>query len=480
MTADTLPAGTTLGAYEILGFIAAGGMGSVYRAKNRILGDLRAIKVILPSLSSNPEFVNRFVREAQLAARLQHPNVVKMLEPAMEGSTMFLPMELLEGESLSDLAKREAPLAPQMAIDLMLPICAGVQALHQAGIIHRDLKPANIFLARSPDGNVVPKILDFGAARATESDGDQTSTGSVIGSAHYMPIEQAVGRKDIDSRVDVYALGVIAYLLLTRKRPYENDDTGMAMAKIIQGLPYTSPQELSPWLPAPLAEIVMRAMAHDRSQRYQTVEAFAIDLMAARQLTDGIVMPPKVRQRHTTHSSVITQPSFIGNTGRPRAMGLGGDFPSAVEPSGSAVSNGMTTGVSLVKSPASKLPLIGGAAIGLFLLGAVAMVAFRSGQSTSNDPVVHAVSPQAQVDASASTTPAQVAQPTLPVEQPTQTAEDAAVAQVLAEDAAPTAATAHTTHGHTASGHTSQNRGNRTPPVERPQRCVPRLGIPCL
>ncbi len=305
---EVLKPGTHLGAYEILSFIASGGMGSVYKARNRILGDSRAIKVILPSLSSNQEFVARFVREAQLASRIQHPNVVKMLEPAMDGNTMFLPMELLEGESLSDLLKREAPLHPASAIDLMMSVGSGVSALHVAGIIHRDLKPANIFL-NNERGVIVPKVLDFGAARETLYDGEQTNTGQVIGSAHYMPVEQASGRKDIDARVDQYALAVMMYLMLTRRRPYENDDMGVALAKIIQGLPYPNVRDIAPWVPVELANVLHRALSRERDQRFASVSDFCGALFAARVGAANVAMPPDLIQRHATPIASGSQPS---------------------------------------------------------------------------------------------------------------------------------------------------------------------------
>jgi serine/threonine protein kinase len=312
---ETLKPGSTLGAYEIISFIASGGMGSVYKARNRILGDYRAIKVILPSLSANQEFVGRFVREAQLASRIQHPNVVKMLEPAMDGTTMFLPMELLEGESLSDLLKRDAPLHPALAIELVVAIGAGVHALHTASIIHRDLKPANVFLHRE-HGTIVPKVLDFGAAREVQHDGEQTSTGQVIGSAHYMPLEQASGRKDIDHRVDQYAVAVMMYLMLTRRRPYENDTMGVALAKIIQGLPYPNVRELSPWVPEAVATVLHRALARERDQRFETTQAFCDALAAVKQSTDAVVMPTDMAAHFANSFSTGSEP------GRP-AVGFG-------------------------------------------------------------------------------------------------------------------------------------------------------------
>jgi serine/threonine-protein kinase len=467
--ADRLEPGTILGAYEILSFIAAGGMGSVYRARNRILGDLRAIKVILPSLSSNPEFVSRFVREAQLAARIQHPNVVKMLEPAMDGSTMFLPMELLEGESLQELARREAPLHPTVAIDLIVPVCAGVHALHEVGIIHRDIKPANVFLAKDERGNVIPKLIDLGAARDIDA-GEQTSTGAVIGSAHYMPIEQAAGRKDIDLRVDVYAIGVMLYLLLTRKRPYENDETGVAMAKVLQGAPFAPPRELAPWLPPQLEQVVLTVMAREREQRPASAMAVAEMLLAVRPLCEGVVMPPQVRERHITASASISkaggfkelsgvrEPSSIKNRGLP---GAEPSQPSMVAP-------GIATEIARPAKKAS-VPLVLGALVVLLVAIGGVTVALRS-PSTTPTPSPSATAP----DAASLTSVANHAAIAVDV---AEAPSEPSSANVVEQDVAPIAQTV------VDSGVPRSTQGARPRPPRNPtasQGCVPRPGVPCL
>lgn len=482
---DRLAPGTILGGYEIVSFIAAGGMGSVYRARNRILGDLRAIKVILPSLSANPEFVQRFVREAQLAARIQHPNVVKMLEPAMDGATMFLPMELLEGESLQDLARRETPLHPQVAIDLMIPVCAGVHAVHQAGIIHRDVKPANVFLAKDAQGNVVPKLIDLGAARDIDS-GEQTNTGAVIGSAHYMPIEQAAGRKDIDLRVDVYALGVMLYLLLTRKRPYENDETGVAMAKVLQGASYARPREIAPWIPEQLEQIVLSAMARDREQRPSSAMAVAEMLASVRPLCDGIVMPPQIRERHMTGSASISKVSGIGggSSGVSNPSSIVGRGLGTPEVSQASGVQGVTTQIEAGAPRASKLPMIiGGAA----LLLSLALVGVTFGLRSS------ASSTSTTANASAPNTSAS-SQVTADASVAVQTVEDSGVmvAQEPADSGVAVAAT-ETDSGAAPSVAQSAPRANTRPNGQGNARqggsgtraagrggCVPRPGVPCL
>jgi serine/threonine-protein kinase len=487
--AERLAPGTILGAYEIISFIAAGGMGSVYRARNRILGDLRALKVILPSLSSNPEFVQRFVREAQLASRITHPNVVKVLEPAMDGQTMFLPMELLEGESLQQLAKREAPLHPTVAIDLVVPVCAGLQAIHDAGIIHRDIKPSNVFLAKDPQGNVVPKIIDLGAARDIDA-GEHTSTGAVIGSAHYMPIEQAAGRKDIDLRVDVYAVGVILYLLLTRKRPYENDETGLAMAKILQGAPFPKPRELAPWLPVELEQVVLQTMARDREQRPPSAMAVAELLTAVRPLCENVTMPPQIRERHMTGSASISKVSGLST----RSVVSGLDSVQnkglpGTESSQTSMVRGIATPVTEQRKR-NTIPILIAVGVLALLLGGVGVALTKRSNDThanrQDEPTRDRVSTIADASTSSNVEVHGTGQPvTITTDAAVATAAESevAVATVTQSDRQRESgvATAPPMNARRNAARTSNaaSTGNGARSAPRGQ-CVPRPGVPCL
>lgn len=484
---DRLEPGTILGAYEIISFIAAGGMGSVYRARNRILGDLRAVKVILPSLSSNPEFVQRFVREAQLAARISHPNVVKMLEPAMDGQTMFLPMELLEGESLQDLAKRETPLHPTVAIDLMIPVCAGLQAIHDAGIIHRDVKPANVFLSKDAQGNVAPKLIDLGAARDVDA-GEQTSTGAVIGSAHYMPIEQAAGRKDIDLRVDVYALGVMLYLLLTRKRPYENDESGVAMAKVLQGASFAMPREIAPWIPAELEQIVLQTLSREREQRPPSAIAVAELLTAVRPLCEGVKMPPQLRERHVTGSASISKVSgILAHSGVSGLNSIKSKGLPGAEPSQASMVQGVTTHIP--EQPKSKLmpALIGVGALALVLGGVGIAYSMKSSAQTPQS-IAHTTS-TTSVERDASSTVASNTSAGVNASEDSGAvglAQDAAaVAEQSGEPPAPQDSGVVTPQQRvTSRGNGSRNATSSSGSATRTNTnrggCVPRPGVPCL
>lgn len=266
--------GTKLGAYEILGFIATGGMGTVYRAKNRVTDELRALKVMRTELTARPEFVQRFFREAKLAASTQHPHLVKVFEPGMDGETVFLPMELLEGETLSDRIKRDGKIPEVEALTIVRDVGAATIALHDKGILHRDLKPTNVFLAKEADGKIVSKVIDLGAAKEVETSSEATATGTTIGSPHYMSVEQASGAKDIDARTDQFSLAVVLYQMLTGARPYENDDSGHALAKLLAGAAFAKPRSVVPEISAITESAILRALSRERDKRFSTLQQF--------------------------------------------------------------------------------------------------------------------------------------------------------------------------------------------------------------
>ena len=279
-------ADNTLGAYVLDAPLGQGGMGTVYRARNRITGELRALKVIRTEHASNVAFRARFLREMRLAAAIHHLNVVQVYEPAMEGDALLLPMEFVDGptlrERLTGIDGRPQALPLDETLAILAALCDGVAAIHAHGVIHRDLKPGNVLLARGADGVLVPKILDFGAAKAliARDDEEQTDTGVAIGTVFYMAPEQAMGRRDIDARADVYALGVIAYQLLTGRRPYESDEQVSALVRLLRREPFPTLRELVPTIPLAVGSAVMGALRWERDARVASAADFAAALRA--------------------------------------------------------------------------------------------------------------------------------------------------------------------------------------------------------
>ncbi len=261
--------------FEILEEIGVGGMGSVYRAVQRSVGRFVAVKMLLPEHASNASGLARFVREANIIARLTHPNIVQLIDFGRDTQgNLLLVMELLEGEPLRTLLRREGRLPPDRAAVIAAQCLLALRTAHAAGIIHRDLKPENIFVHRTDDGDHV-KVLDFGVAKLTEAeagDPNHTAQGSMVGTLRYMAPEQVAGEAP-DQRIDVYATGVTLYEMLSGALPYDGRDRFVLLRQIIAEPP-TPLLVRAPDVPAPLAEVVMRAIAKQPSDRFANVEDF--------------------------------------------------------------------------------------------------------------------------------------------------------------------------------------------------------------
>ena len=296
----SLEPGTRLGAYEILTLLGRGGMGEVYRARDVNLNRFVAIKV-LPTASANAQDRReRFEREAQAVAALNHPNIVTIFSVEQADGHFFLTMELVEGRSLAEaLLKGGLPLDKVLAI--AIPLADAVAAAHNKGITHRDLKPANIMIGDGDHAGRI-KVLDFGLAKLTEAPLAAagvsamptlpiTAEGRIVGTVAYMSPEQAEG-KPIDARSDLFSLGVILYELATGVRPFTGDTSMSIISSILKDTP-KSITELNPILPPDLGRIVRRALAKDPERRYQTAKDLRNDLEELKaQLDSGEVRAP--------------------------------------------------------------------------------------------------------------------------------------------------------------------------------------------
>lgn len=269
------------GKFEIVERLGTGGMGTVYSAVHKVTRKRVALKWMLPSQAVKKEAELRFIREAQAAGRIDHPNVVDIYDIGRHRSAYYLVMELLHGEPLS-ARQSTGPLAPGDAISIMMPVMRGVAAAHAEGVIHRDLKPANVFLCRAPDGSQrEPKVLDFGVSKLSApqdaSHAHLTADGTMLGTPSYMAPEQLRAGMAVDHRADIYALGVILYEMLSGKRPFGPMSTSQLIVEIATG----APEPLSrhrPDLPAELDAAVMKALARDPGDRFQDVRELALAL----------------------------------------------------------------------------------------------------------------------------------------------------------------------------------------------------------
>jgi len=260
-----------LGDYELLEEIARGGMGVVYRARQVSLNRLVAVKVLLAAQFAND--TKRFRREAELAAGLNHPNIVSIYEVGENEGQPYFSMELIEGQNLAELA-RDQPLAPRRAAELVKTITEAVHFAHERHLLHRDLKPSNVVV----DAFDVPHITDFGLAKRSDGDADLTMTGQVIGTPNYMPPEQAdpaAGKCTVVS--DVYSLGAILYHLLTGRAPFMADSVTRTLRLVAEGEP-VAPRLLNPAISRDLETVCLKCLEKESSRRYVSAGELAAEL----------------------------------------------------------------------------------------------------------------------------------------------------------------------------------------------------------
>jgi eukaryotic-like serine/threonine-protein kinase len=259
--------------YRPVRLLGHGGMATVELAHDTELDRPVAIKRLAANLAANEEYKQRFLREARLAARLSHPNIVAVYDAGVEHGVPYIVMEYVEGETVSDLLRRRGRLEPAEAVAQALQACSGLETAHEAGLVHRDIKPQNLLIA--PDGTL--KIADFGIARSL--DGTKlTQAGTVLGTAAYLAPEQAAGEQ-VTATADIYALGAVLYELLTGRPPYEADSLAELFAKQTEGS-ITPLRELAPVAPARLEDAVMHALARAPEYRPESAAAFAAELAA--------------------------------------------------------------------------------------------------------------------------------------------------------------------------------------------------------
>jgi hypothetical protein len=269
--------------YRIEAMIAEGGMAVLYRAHQIGMDRTVAIKIMLPTVTPNSQAAERFAQECKLAARLSHPNIVSVYDVGMIGPRQaYLVMEYIDGISLSNELSQNGPPSPATAITIISQVLKGLEEAHSAGIIHRDLKPDNILLQKKSHRSDWVKIVDFGIANLADRSKRLTKTGSFIGTPAYMSPEQFRG-KALDTRVDLYSIGLVLYEILTGEVPFEGETPDVVMMKhlIDEPLPVT---QLRPHLPACLDPIIIKALAKDPAHRFQTAAEFR-EALASCQIT---------------------------------------------------------------------------------------------------------------------------------------------------------------------------------------------------
>lgn len=268
--------------YEIIDALGSGGMGHVYKARRLRLGDDVAIKVMQAAPDAPPELRQRFLRESRACAQLRHPNIVGILDFGFDTADQpYMVMELLSGPSLREEIELEAPMSPERVAAILGPVASALQLAHDRGITHRDLKPANIVAHRYESGERVYKVIDFGLA-AMKATGDQTRLTDpqfFLGTLAYAAPEQLRG-EEVTPAADIYALGVIAYEMLTGARPHDGKNQATLITQALTQSPL-SPAAKRGGVPAAVDEAVMRALDKEPRMRWPTVAAFVDALSAA-------------------------------------------------------------------------------------------------------------------------------------------------------------------------------------------------------
>jgi tetratricopeptide (TPR) repeat protein/predicted Ser/Thr protein kinase len=271
---DHLQPGDVLGSrYEIWSVLGEGGMGTVYKALDREVDHLVALKLIRPDMAANPVILTRFKQELLTARQVTHRNVIRIYDLSEVDGVKFITMEFVEGCDLHKLLRGDGKLAPDRAVEIMRQVCLALEAAHAVGIIHRDLKPQNIM--QDKQGRIL--VMDFGLARSLES-GGMTQSGALLGTIEYMSPEQAMGAL-LDGRSDIFSLGLIFYELLTGKMPYKADTAMASLLKRNQERAIPA-AELDASIPKVLSDIVGKCLERDLSARYQNAREILSDLDA--------------------------------------------------------------------------------------------------------------------------------------------------------------------------------------------------------
>ena len=269
----SVSAGRQFGQYELLEEVARGGMGVVYKARQKSLNRIVALKLLIYGRFSNAESIQRFRAEASAAARLQHPNIVAIHDIGEAEGQQYFSMDFIDGRRLSDLIA-EKPLEPKRAARYIQCIAEAVHYAHQNGILHRDLKPSNVLIDQFDQ----PRITDFGLAKELESDSDITVTGQVLGSPNFMPPEQASGRHtEIGPWSDIYSLGAMFYHLLTHRPPFQAATAQEVLLQVSEMEP-VPPRRLSPSIPRDLETICLKCLEKEPARRYRTGRELADEL----------------------------------------------------------------------------------------------------------------------------------------------------------------------------------------------------------
>lgn len=257
--------------YQVLKELGRGGMGIVFQAHDKQLGEQVAIKVLSPLLSNNPEALERMKREVTAARKITHPNIIRIFDFSEANGLQYVSMEYFSGSNLKEFVKKSGALSLMQAFNIASQICDGLHEAHRMGVVHRDLKSQNILMNQA---NHV-KIIDFGLARSAHLEG-MTATGLIMGTPEYMSPEQVSGKR-VDERTDIYALGIILYELFTGSVPFSGDSAIAVGFKQVKDAPQP-PRQINPQIPQSVENIILKALQKDPLMRFRSVQELKQEL----------------------------------------------------------------------------------------------------------------------------------------------------------------------------------------------------------
>src|SRR5579859_7719809 len=336
------------GRYRLISQQGSGGMAVIYKAQDLALGRTVAVKVLRPSLTGDPTFLERFRQEARNVANLAHPNIVTLYDVGQDGNTYYMVMEYIEGKDLKKLIRESAPFSVERALHIAIQICAGIGYAHRAGLVHADVKPQNVLVTE--DDHV--KVTDFGIAQALSKTQTQEKQSVVWGSPHYFAPEQASGEPPSPAS-DVYAIGIVLFEMLTGKLPYNGaDQQELALAHIRDEVPHV--MQFNPNVPVHLDRIIYKVMSKEPANRYRTADQLGRILISyqkqGQDVTSNVAPTPIPQPQqpvvqspapHATQPNGLRPNNYPGNQQAAQAP-YGAPRPNASTPFGPPPQRGNT------------------------------------------------------------------------------------------------------------------------------------------
>jgi beta-lactam-binding protein with PASTA domain/tRNA A-37 threonylcarbamoyl transferase component Bud32 len=302
------------GRYRVERELGRGGMAKVYKGEDTVLGRTVAIKVLAPQFADDPNFVTRFRREAQAAARISNQTIVSVFDTGSDDGVHFIVMEYVEGRTLAEYLSGGGRIMPERSIDIAIEVCRALEAAHAQGVIHRDIKPGNIML----DSRGEVKVTDFGIARVVSTAETVAQTAAILGTASYLSPEQAQGQP-VDARTDLYSLGCVLFEMLTGRAPFQGDSPVAVASKHVLEQP-VPPSKLNRDVSPDLDAVVLRALAKNPANRYQSAEEFRADLERVRRglpVEATPLLPAAVGTTQVIHRDASARTAVLPPTGEP-------------------------------------------------------------------------------------------------------------------------------------------------------------------